>query len=56
MWYADSYGLIETAGTDRHEMQTKAKCAVVFDEKLQTIDDYIRLVKADRIAELICER
>ena len=56
MWYADSYGLIETAGTDRHEMQTKAKCAVVFDEKLQTIDDYIRLVKADRIAELIWER
>ncbi len=55
-WYADSYGLVKVAGSDRHEPVSKARCATVFDEKLQSIDDYMRLVREDKIAGLICER
>ena len=56
MWYADSYGLIKLAGSDRHEPHSKAACAVVFDEKPESIGEFIRLVKADSIAGLICDR
>ena len=55
-WYADSYGLVKVAGSDRHGVYSEERCAVVFDEKLESIDDYMRLVRADKIKRLICER
>lgn len=55
-WYADSYGLVKVAGSDRHGVHSEAKCATVFNEKLGGIDDYMRLVRANKIARLICER
>jgi len=55
-WYADSYGLVKVAGSDRHSVHSEARCATVFNEKLGGIDDYMRLVRANKIARLICER
>ncbi|MBQ2582010.1 MAG: histidinol phosphatase [Ruminococcus sp.] len=55
-WYADSYGLVKVAGSDRHGVYSEERCAVVFDEKLESIEDYMRLVRADKIKRLICER
>lgn len=55
-WYAESYGLIKTAGTDRHDTVGKSWAATVFEERVTDISDYIRLVKADKVARLICER
>ncbi|MBO5575821.1 MAG: histidinol phosphatase [Ruminococcus sp.] len=55
-WYADSYGLVKTAGSDRHDTQKTEYAATVFEEKLTGIGDYIRLVKGDKVARLICER
>ena len=55
-WYADSYGLVKVAGSDRHGVYSEGRCAVVFDEKLESIEDYMRLVRADKIKRLICER
>lgn len=55
-WYAESYGLVKVAGTDRHETYSTAKCATVFAERLQSIDDYMRLVRLGKIERLICER
>lgn len=54
--YAESYGLAKVAGSDRHEPYSTARCATVFSEKLESIDDYMRLVRADKVARLICER
>ena len=55
-WYADSYGLVRTAGSDRHETRSLSMGATVFSEKLQTIGDFIRSVKNNEIAELITKR
>lgn len=53
-WYADSYGLIKVAGSDRHDDRSQAQGAVVFEQRLETVQDYISLVRQDRIARLIC--
>ncbi len=55
-WFADSYGLVKTAGSDRHEGFSKARCAVVLDERIASVGDYIRIIRQDGIARLICER
>lgn len=55
-WYAESYGLVKVAGSDRHGIYSEAGCATVFSEKLNGIDDYMRLVRADKVERLICER
>ena len=54
LWYAESYGLTKTAGSDRHDTADKGCGAVVFDEKIHNIQDYIRLVKSSAVSRLIC--
>lgn len=55
LWYAQSYGLPKTAGSDRHDVVDPARGATVFDQKIETIQDYIRLVKSNSVARLIGE-
>jgi predicted metal-dependent phosphoesterase TrpH len=54
--YAESYGLVKVAGSDRHDTVLGGRCATVFAQKLQSIDDYMRLVRLGKIERLICER
>jgi len=54
--YAESYGLVKVAGSDRHDTVSGGRCATVFAQKLQSIDDYMRLVRLGKIERLICER
>lgn len=53
-WYADSYGLVKVAGSDRHEDRSPAEGATVFEQRLQTVQDYITLVRQDKVSRLIC--
>lgn len=42
--YADAYGLPKTAGSDLHDATRFRGSGMAFDEEIETLDDFIRLV------------
>ncbi len=47
-FYARHYELHRTAGSDYHGLPDSRLCAMAFDEKLTSVEDYARLVLADK--------
>lgn len=47
-WYADSYGLLKTAGTDLHTTERASVNGVETEEKCETIHDLIAAIRAGK--------
>ena len=54
-WYADSYGLLKSAGSNNHHGQRDRLAGVYLPERLTCMGDFVRLVK-DGKAEIFCDR
>ncbi len=47
-WYADFYGKYKMAGSDNHSGAMSKMAGVAFPEKVETVQDFIRLVKENK--------
>ncbi len=47
-FFAEHYGLHRTCGSDFHGLPNSRHCAMAFDEKLTSWEDYAALVRADK--------
>ena len=54
-WYAESYGLLRSAGSDNHYGQRGKLSGVLLPERLKTGADFVRLMKSGA-AELFSDR
>ena len=54
-WYADSYGLLKSAGSDNHSGKCKRMAGVYLPERITCMADFVRLLKNGE-AELFFDR
>jgi len=47
-WYADSYGLLKTAGSDTHNTNRKRFAGVEVEERFKSVHDYVTALKEGR--------
>lgn len=52
-WYADSYGLPKTSGSDRHHNWFETFGGICTERKIENIGDYINAVKSGGVTRLI---
>ncbi len=52
-WYADSWGLVKTSGSDCHHLSQDTFGGIVTDEPLNDIQDYIRLIKTNSLSGIL---
>ncbi|MBR1422870.1 MAG: PHP domain-containing protein [Ruminococcus sp.] len=51
--YANSYGLVKTSGSDAHHLSQEIHGGVVTEKPLAGIEDYIELVKANALKDIL---
>ena len=52
-WYADSWELVKTSGSDCHHLSQDTFGGIVTDEPLNDIQDYIRLIKTNSLSGIL---
>lgn len=53
LWYADSYGLFQTSGSDTHSIESEIFGGMVFQRKLKDDKDFISAIKSNETIRLI---
>ena len=54
-WYAKNYGLLRSAGSDNHQGQRDRLAGVLLPERIENVQDFVRIVKEGR-AEIFLDR
>ena len=54
LWYAGSYGLKQTAGSDAHWTEA-IRCGILTDQTIESTEDYRNLILSGGITGLICD-
>ena len=54
-WYAESYGLLKSAGSDNHSGKCGRLAGVYLPERIASMADFVRLMK-DGKGEIFCDR
>lgn len=52
-WYAESFGFVQTGGTDNHHLSAERLSGIYTQTPLESIDDYVQAIKTNNIAGII---